>query len=440
VSPLSASLSNHEPPRPTTYDLRPTADLLRLSTAGSVDDGKSTLIGRLLFDTREVFEDQLAAVERASRARGADYVNLALLTDGLRAEREQGITIDVAYRHFSTPRRRFILADTPGHVQYTRNMVTGTSTADLTVVLLDARRGVTEQTRRHLYVASLLRVPHVVVCVNKLDLLGYAPEIFVEVREELTLLVQRLGLPQTTFIPISALHGDNVTSRSANMHWYVGPTLLEYLERVPVTPDVEVGARFAVQWVVRPLRHDHHDYRGYAGQLTSGTLLAGDAVAVYPSGLRTRVTDIDTFDGPLEQASAPMSVVLRLEDDLDIARGDLICAADDPPCVGQKLSAVVCWLSTNPLRVGSRYALKHLTRSTRAVVQELDYVVDVNTAEPTPGARSLELNDIGRVRLRTLAPLAYDSYAERRATGSLILIDEATNETIAAGVIQGRGS
>jgi sulfate adenylyltransferase large subunit len=413
----------------------PAADLLRLSTAGSVDDGKSTLIGRLLYETREVFDDQLAAIERASHARGADYVDLALLTDGLRAEREQGITIDVAYRHFATAHRRFILADTPGHVQYTRNMVTGTSTADVTVVLLDARRGATEQTRRHLYVAAMLRVPQVILCVNKLDLVGFDEATFLAIQQELTTFAARLGLPRPDFIPISALLGDNVVRRSSAMPWYEGPTLLEDLEQVPAAAERRGGpARLPVQWVVRPHRHEHHDYRGYAGQLASGELRVGDPVVVQPAGLMTRVAGIDTFDGPLEAASAPASVVVQLVDQLDVARGDLIGSADAPASVGQELEVLACWFSTTPLRVGGRYLVKHTTRTTRALVQLLDHAVDVNTGDARPAA-TLDLNDIGVLRLKTLAPLAYDPYEVDRTMGSLIVIDEASNETVAAGVI-----
>ncbi len=413
----------------------PAADLLRLSTAGSVDDGKSTLIGRLLYETREVFDDQLAAVERASQARGADYVDLALLTDGLRAEREQGITIDVAYRHFATARRRFILADTPGHVQYTRNMVTGTSTADVTVVLLDARKGATEQTRRHLYVAAMLRVPQVIVCVNKLDLVGFDAATFVAIQKELTSFAARLGLPRPHFIPISALLGDNVVRRSGAMPWYEGPTLLEALEQVPAAVDRRGGpARLPVQWVVRPHRHEHHDYRGYAGQLASGELHVGDPVIVQPAGFATRIEGIDAFDGPLDSASAPASVVVQLSDQLDVARGDLIGSADAPATVGQELELLTCWFSTTPLRVGGRYLIKHTTRGTRCLVQVLDHAIDVNTGDPV-SADTLSLNDIGVVRLKTLAPLAYDPYAVDRTMGRLILIDEASNETVAAGVI-----
>jgi bifunctional enzyme CysN/CysC len=410
-------------------------DLLRLSTAGSVDDGKSTLIGRLLYETREIFDDHLEAVERASVARGGDYVNLALLTDGLRAEREQGITIDVAYRHFATPRRRFILADTPGHVQYTRNMVTGTSTADLTIVLLDARRGITEQSRRHLFVAALLEVPHVVVCVNKLDLVDYSADVFHSLCAALDPLVTRLGLADVTFLPISALHGDNVASPSARMPWYTGPSLLEHLEHVRPSRRLANAARFPVQYVIRPMSHDHHDYRGYAGQVASGLLQVDDEVVVLPAGWRTRVTGIDTFDGPVEHAEPPLSVTVRLADELDISRGDLICTADEePPLVSQDIEATVCWFSHTPIRPRGRYLLKHTTRSTRAVVQEVQSRVDVTTLSHDR-EDTLQLNDIGRIRLRTLLPLVYDPYVRNHATGSFILVDEHTNETVAAGVI-----
>jgi bifunctional enzyme CysN/CysC len=413
-----------------------TPDLLRLATAGSVDDGKSTLIGRLLYETQHIYEDQYQAVERASLARGADYVNLALLTDGLRAEREQGITIDVAYRHFATPKRRFILADTPGHVQYTRNMVTGASTADLAIVLIDARRGVTEQSRRHVYLASLLRVPHVMLCVNKMDLVDFDQAAFDELRVAFRPLLAQMDLADVTFIPVSALHGDNVVSRSDRMPWYEGPPLLDYLEHVPIGGDEGPTAlRFPVQLVIRPMTTRDPDYRGYAGQVVSGVVCPGDEVVVLPSGLTTRVAAVDTFDGPLPRASAPRSVTLRLADELDISRGDLLCHVDSPPTVGQRLEALVCWLAPRALQPRGRYLLKHTTRMTRAVVDDLRYRVDVNSLRPENEAPTLGLNDIGRVALRTTSPLTYDGYSRNRAMGSFILIDEASNQTVAAGML-----
>jgi bifunctional enzyme CysN/CysC len=412
------------------------AELLRLSTAGSVDDGKSTLLGRLLYETKEIFEDQLQAVERASLSHGGDYVNLALLTDGLRAEREQGITIDVAYRHFATARRRFILADTPGHVQYTRNMVTGTSTADLTIVLLDARKGVVEQTRRHLFIASMLRVPHVLICVNKMDLVGYDRAVFEQIRADLTPLLAELSIVETTCIPVSALIGDNVVERSDAMSWYEGPTLLEHLETVsPGATSGSVGLRFPVQWVVRPLTSEYHDYRGYAGQLASGALHPGDEVLVLPSRLRNRIASIDTFNGPIAEAVAPMSVSVTLEEHVDISRGDMLADPLDPPRLAQEFEATICWLTSTPMRAGGRYAIKHTTHSTKAQLQSLDYRVDIASYAHDSTADSLVLNEIGNVRIRTLAPLICDPYARNRTTGSFILIDEGTNETVAAGVL-----
>src|SRR5579859_4036387 len=419
-------------------DARPETDLLRLSTAGSVDDGKSTLIGRLLYETKSIFEDQLIAVERASTAQGADYLNLALLTDGLRAEREQGITIDVAYRYFATPKRKFILADTPGHVQYTRNMVTGTSTADLTMVLVDARKGLTEQSRRHTFIASLLRVPHLVICINKMDLVGYSERVYDELRSEFLPFLSRLELHDVTFVPISALHGDNVVERSERMPWYRGSPLLHLLENVFIAADRNlIDVRFPVQWVIRPLTNAHHDYRGYAGQMAGGVLKRGDEVVVLPSGLRTRISAIDTVDGSVQEAHPPMSVTVRLEDDIDVSRGDVICRPNNRPTVGQDIEAMLCWMSSQPLRAAGKYAIKHTTRSTRAVVKELRYRVNVNTLHRDEAATSLGLNEIGRAVLRTTTPLCFDEYRRNRTTGGFILIDEGTNETVAAGMILG---
>jgi sulfate adenylyltransferase large subunit len=414
-----------------------TSELLRFATAGSVDDGKSTLIGRLLHDSKSILEDQLEHVVQTSERRGDGYVNLALLTDGLRAEREQGITIDVAYRYFQTARRKFIIADTPGHEQYTRNMVTGASTADLSVVLVDARNGVSEQTRRHAYIASLLRIPHVVVCVNKMDLVDWDEAVFERIVDEVTDWSARLGIPDVTFIPISALHGDNVVDRSRRMDWYEGPPLLYHLEHVVIAPDRNLlQVRFPVQWVIRPHSDRHHDYRGYAGQLAGGVLRAGDEVLVLPGGQRTRVAAIDTFEGERECAFPPMSVTLQFSDQLDISRGDMIVEVDDPPVAARELEAVVCWMSRSALRLGSRYQIKHTTRSARAVVEELEHRVDVNTLAHEP-AEELELNEIGRVRLRVSQPLIVDPYARNRTTGSFILIDEATGDTAGAGMVCG---
>jgi len=434
--------------------------LLRFTTAGSVDDGKSTLIGRLLYDTKQVLDDQLAQVAEASRRRSSDgALDLALLTDGLRAEREQGITIDVAYRYFATERRRFIIADVPGHKQYTRNMVTGASTADLSIVLIDARKGVLEQSKRHAYISALLRIPHVVVCVNKMDLVGYQQRVFDQIVAEARAFLEGIGVRELTCIPISALQGDNVVEPSGEMPWYDGPTLLEHLETVEVEydhPD-DVPVRFPVQWVIRPTTAipvasvagsgsgpDHNvdsdapleDYRGYAGQLASGVLHVGDEVVALPDGQQTRIAGIDTYDGPLQEACAPLSVTIRLEDEIDISRGDLICRSVDAPMVAREITATICWMSGQPLRVGDRLAIKHTTRRVQAIVVALEHRVDVETLERLPDVEAFALNDIGRVRLRTSAPLMCDAYADNRATGGFILIDEVTNGTVAAGMIE----
>ena len=413
-------------------------DLLRFATAGSVDDGKSTLIGRLLYDTKTIFDDQLEAVERTSRLMGDDYTNLALLTDGLRAEREQGITIDVAYRYFATPRRKFIIADTPGHVQYTRNMVTGASTADLAIILVDARKGMLEQSRRHAFLATLLRVPHLVVAVNKMDLVDYAHDVYEGIRDDFTSFAAKLEVADLTVIPISALRGDNIVSRSAAMPWYEGPSLLHHLEHVHVASDRNlIDARFPVQYVLRPQSAQFPDYRGYAGTVSGGVFKVGDDVVLLPSGFETRVQAIDSPDGPVKEAFPPMSVALRLEDNLDVSRGDMICRPHNAPVPTQDLDAMVSWMSDTPLAPGRKLALKHTTRTARAMVKELQYRVDVNTLHRDEEAISLDLNEIGRIRLRTTSPMFVDSYRRNRATGGFILIDEASNNTVGAGMVVG---
>ncbi|MEU5786435.1 sulfate adenylyltransferase subunit CysN [Micromonospora purpureochromogenes] len=412
-------------------------DLLRFATAGSVDDGKSTLIGRLLYDTKSLFTDQLAAVEAVSAARGDEYTNLALLTDGLRAEREQGITIDVAYRYFATPRRKFIIADTPGHIQYTRNMVTGASTADLALILVDARKGLVEQSRRHAFLCSLLRVPHLVLCVNKMDLVDYSQEVFERIADEFTAFAAKLDVPDLTVVPISALRGDNIVTRSENMPWYEGPSLLHHLERVHIASDRNlVDVRFPVQYVIRPQSTTVTDYRGYAGQVASGVLKPGDEVMVLPSGFTSRISAVETADGPVAEAFPPMSVTVRLEDEIDISRGDMICRPNNSPTVSQDIEAMVCWMDeTRPLQVGGKYAIKHTTRSARAIVRGLHYRLDINTLHRDEAAGELKLNEIGRVRLRTTVPLLADEYRRNRTTGGFVIIDETTNRTVAAGMI-----
>ena len=415
-------------------------DILRFATAGSVDDGKSTLIGRLLYDSKAIFEDQLAAVERTSRDRGENYTNLALLTDGLRAEREQGITIDVAYRYFATPKRKFIIADTPGHIQYTRNMVTGASTADLAVVLVDARNGLTEQSRRHAFLATLLRVPHLVLAVNKMDLVDYDQGRFEQIIGEFSAFATKLEIGDLSFIPISALHGDNVVERSPNMPWHDGPSLLHHLENVHIASDRNlIDVRFPVQYVIRPHQAtdpDLHDYRGYAGQVAGGVLKVGDEVMHLPSGLNTTVERIDTARGPVEEAFPPMSVTLCLTDDLDISRGDLICRPHNQPSASQDIEAMVCWMSeARPLTRGSRLIVKHTTRTVKAIVRDLQYRLDVNTLHRDENADRLTLNDIGRASLHATLPVFHDPYGRNRMTGGLILIDEATNATVGAGMI-----
>jgi bifunctional enzyme CysN/CysC len=420
------------------------SQLLRIATAGSVDDGKSTLIGRLLFDSKAIFEDQLSAVEQTSRARGDDQPNLALVTDGLRAEREQGITIDVAYRYFATPRRKFIIADTPGHIQYTRNMVTGASTADVALILIDARNGVLEQSRRHAFLASLLGIPHLVVCINKMDLVDYSSARFEEIREDFRRFAMKLEIADLSFIPMSALAGDNVVQRSSAMPWYEGSSLLHHLEELYVASDRNlIDARFPVQYVIRPQSADKrlHDFRGYAGTIAGGVFKPGDEVRVLPSGFATSVQAIWGPGGtPIDEAFAGQAVTVQLTDHVDVSRGDLICRPANRPHTGQDVDAMVCWLTSDAtLTPGARYTIQHTTRATKAVVKQLDYRLDVNTLHRDEAAQSLTLNEIGRVRLRTQVPLHFDPYRRNRETGSFILIDEATNSTVAAGMINRAG-
>jgi bifunctional enzyme CysN/CysC len=412
------------------------AELLRFSTAGSVDDGKSTLIGRLLYDTKTVFEDQVRHVEDVSRRRGDERVNLALLTDGLRAEREQGITIDVAYRYFATRKRKFIIADTPGHIQYTRNMVTGASTASLAIILVDARHGLVEQSRRHAFIASLLRIPHLVFAVNKMDLVDWSEERFRTIEDEFRNFAARLDVQDIAFIPISALTGANVVEHSRDTPWYHGPTLLYHLETVHIASDRNlIDVRFPVQRVIRPESAEFPDYRGYAGQVAGGVLRPGDEVVALPSGLSTRITRIEQLGEDLDAAFAPMSVTIHLEDDLDVSRGDMLCRPNNQPFVGQDLDAMVCWMSERPLLSRGRYAIKHTTRWGRAVVNDILYRLDVNTGHRDEAARELKLNDLGRIRLRTTTPILYDPYRRNRVTGSFILVDEANHTTVAAGML-----
>ncbi|GAA1667968.1 hypothetical protein GCM10009830_12170 [Glycomyces endophyticus] len=414
-----------------------THELLRFATAGSVDDGKSTLIGRLLFDSKSLFDDQWDAVEAVSAGRGDEYTDLALLTDGLRSEREQGITIDVAYRYFATPERKFIIADTPGHIQYTRNMVTGGSTADLALILVDARKGLVEQSRRHAFLCSLLRVPHMVLCVNKMDLVDYDEAVFKRIENEFKAFATKLEVPDLTVVPISALKGDNVVHRSENMPWFQGPSLLHHLEKVHIASDRNlVDVRFPVQHVIRPHSSDNHDYRGYAGQIASGVMKPGDEVMVLPSGFTSRIASIETADGPLDEAFPPLSVTVRLEDELDVSRGDMLCRPGNQARVSQDIEAMVCWMDeARPLRLRGKYAVKHTTSDARAIVKDVQYQLDVNTLHRDESATELRLNEIGRVTLRTTKPLLCDDYRRNRATGGFILIDESDNRTVGAGII-----
>jgi sulfate adenylyltransferase subunit 1 len=411
-------------------------ELLRFTTAGSVDDGKSTLIGRLLYDSKAIFEDQLEALERASISRGEEQINLSLLTDGLRAEREQGITIDVAYRYFATPRRKFIIADTPGHIQYTRNMVTGASTANAALILIDARNGVVEQTIRHCFIASLLQIPHVIVCVNKMDLVGFSEAVFEKIMHDFNRFSDKLDIRDVYFIPVSALKGDNVVDRSQNMPWYQGPTLMYSLEHLHISNDANfTDPRFPVQYVVRPNSDEFHDYRGYAGRVAGGVFRPGEKVVVLPSGFSTTIKSVDSMNENLELAFHPQSVTLTLNDDIDISRGDMIVKEDNLPQTGQDISLMICWLNEKPMRLDAKYWLRHTTKEVRCIVKEVNYKIDINNLEKNYTDKQIGLNDIAKVTLRATQPLFYDSYHRNRITGSLILVDEGTNETICAGMI-----
>ena len=411
-------------------------DLLRFTTAGSVDDGKSTLIGRLLYDSKSIFEDQMEAIQQVSERKGEEQVNLALLTDGLRDEREQGITIDVAYRYFATPQRKFIIADTPGHIQYTRNMVTGASTANLAIILIDARHGIVEQTKRHSFIAALLGIPHIVYCINKMDLVGYSQEAYDKLVNDLEAFSAKLETKDVRFIPISALMGDNVVHRSENMDWFEGATLMHTLETVHIASDHNhIDCRFPVQNIIRPQTTEHHDYRGYAGRIAGGVFKKGDEIMVLPSGFTSKIKSIDTFNGEIEEAFAPMSVAMTLEDDIDISRGDMIVRENNKPEVSQDIEAMICWMGDSPLKEKGKYALKHTSKDARCMVKEIKYKVDINTLHRNEADKVISSNDIARVTLRTTSPLFIDQYSRNRNTGSLILIDEATNNTVGAGMI-----
>ena len=411
-------------------------DLLRFTTAGSVDDGKSTLIGRLLYDSKNTFEDQIEAVEATSRKRGDENVNLALLTDGLRAEREQGITIDVAYRYFATPKRKFIIADTPGHIQYTRNMVTGASTANAALILIDARHGVIEQTKRHSFIASLLQIPHVIVCINKMDLVDYSEQVYNDIITQFEEFSSKLLVKDIRFIPISALNGDNVVNRSEHMDWYQGAPLLSVLENLHISSDLnKIDARFPVQTVLRPQREGFIDYRGYAGRLASGILRPGDDITVMPSGFTSKIKSIDTYDGPVDEAFAPMSVSVTLEDDIDISRGDMIVKTNNQPEPRQEFDAMICWLHNNPARPRAKYTLMHTSNEPKAMIKNVLYKIDINTYNREEEDLEFKMNDIGRVTIRTTKPVLIDEYRDNRITGSFVLIDDATHETVAAGMI-----
>ncbi|WP_424963006.1 sulfate adenylyltransferase subunit CysN [Ekhidna sp.] len=411
-------------------------ELLRFTTAGSVDDGKSTLIGRLLFDSKSIFEDQLDQVKQTSERRGATEVDLALLTDGLKDEREQGITIDVAYRYFATPKRKFIIADTPGHIQYTRNMVTGASTANVALILIDARNGVVEQTCRHSIIASLLQIPHIIVCVNKMDLVDYKEDRFDKIKADFEDFASKLDVKDVQFIPISALKGDNVVNRSEHMSWYEGSTLLYTLENIHIGSDHNhIDCRFPVQTVIRPQTDEYHDYRGYAGRIAGGVFKPGDEITVLPSGFNSKIKSIDTYDGEVEEAFAPMSVTITLEDDIDISRGDMIVRTNNQPEPQQDVDVMLCWLNTKGPQPRTKYTIRHTTAEAKAMIKEIRYKMDINTLHRNEEDKSITANDICRAQLRTTRPLLVDPYRKNRNTGSIILVDEGTNETVAAGMI-----
>ncbi|MDO6760230.1 GTP-binding protein [Tamlana sp. 2_MG-2023] len=410
--------------------------LLRFTTAGSVDDGKSTLIGRLLYDSKSIFEDQLESIENTSKKKGHDGVDLALFTDGLRDEREQGITIDVAYRYFTTPKRKFIIADTPGHIQYTRNMVTGASTANVATILIDARHGVIEQTKRHAFIASLLQIPHVIVCINKMDLVDFSEDVFNNIVSQFEEIASKLLIKDVRFIPMSALLGDNVVNRSENMSWYQGAPMLHILETMHISSDInKVDGRFPVQTVLRPQSDDFRDYRGYAGRISSGIFRPGDDVTVMPSGFNSKIKSIDTLEGSLEEAFAPMSVSITLEDDIDISRGDMIVRSNNKPEASQDIEVMLCWLNNDAAKPRAKYSIRHTSNDQKAMIKEVIYKIDIETLDRVSGDDSLNMNDISKVKIRTTKPLMIDSYRENRTTGSLILVDDATNETVAAGMI-----
>ena len=411
-------------------------ELLRFTTAGSVDDGKSTLIGRLLFDSKAIFQDQLEQLEETSKQRGEEEINLALLTDGLRSEREQGITIDVAYRYFATPKRKFIIADTPGHIQYTRNMVTGASTANLAILLIDVRHGVIEQTKRHAFIASLLQIPHVAVCVNKMDLVDYDENSFNLIKKEFEIFSSKLEIKDVHFIPISALNGDNVVERSKKMDWYEGSTLMHLLENVHIGSDENhIDCRFPVQYVIRPQTKEYPDYRGYAGRIAGGVFKAGDRIKVLPSGIDSKIKSIDTYNGTIEEAFAPMSVCITLEDDVDISRGDMLVREHNQPEIGQELDLMICWMNSKKLIVRGKYTIMHTSQTARCIIKEVRYKMDINTLHRIEDNKEIGLNDIGRIAIKTTKPIFYDKYNRNRNTGSVIIIDEASNETVGAGMI-----